>query len=51
MKYQYRLQIILKGEDLAGLAPRVKQIMRDYRRHRPPWKVRLTVDFNPLVML
>lgn len=51
LKYQYRLQIILKGEDLAGLAPRVKQIMRDYRRHRPPWKVRLTVDFNPLVML
>lgn len=51
LKYHYRLQIILKGKNLAGLAPLIKQFMRDYRRHRPPWKVRLTVDFNPLVML
>jgi len=51
LKYHYRLQIILKGKALAGLAPQIKQIMRDYRSYRPPWKARLTVDFNPLVML
>ncbi len=51
LKDQYRLQVILRGKDLAELAPRIKQIMRDYRSRRPPWKARLTVDFNPLVML
>ncbi|HHX87639.1 MAG TPA: hypothetical protein GX693_05610, partial [Firmicutes bacterium] len=51
LKYRYRLQIILKGKALAGLAPQIKQIMRNYRGRRPSWKVRLTVDFNPLVML
>ena len=51
LKYQYRLQLILKGESLEGLAPQVMELLRRYRRHRPPWKARLTVDFNPLVML
>ena len=51
LKHQYRLQIILKGKDLENIAPAIKTIMKDYRRRRPPWEARLTVDFNPMVML
>lgn len=51
IKSYYRVQIILKGERLAALAPFVKKVVRCYRSHQPPWQARLAVDFNPQVVL
>ena len=51
IKEQYRVQIILKGETLTGISPAVKKVIREYHNYKPPWAVRLAVDFNPLVVL
>jgi primosomal protein N' (replication factor Y) (superfamily II helicase) len=51
IKEQYRVQTILKGEALTRLAPKVKKAIREYHSFKPPWPVRLAVDFNPLVVL
>jgi primosomal protein N' (replication factor Y) (superfamily II helicase) len=51
IKEQYRVQTIIKGEALTGLTPAVKRVIREYHSHKPPWPVRLAVDFNPLVVL
>lgn len=48
---QFRVQTLLKGERLTTIAPTVKKMVRAYHEHRPPWTVRLAVDFNPLVVL
>jgi primosomal protein N' (replication factor Y) (superfamily II helicase) len=51
IKEQYRVQTILKGENLARIAPAVRKLIREYHGHKPPWPVRLAVDFNPQVVL
>ncbi len=51
IKEQYRVQTILKGEKLSRLAPAIKKVIREYHNHKPPFAVRLAVDFNPLVVL
>ena len=51
IKDQYRVQIIIKGEKLSGLAPRIKKLIREYHAMKPAWPVRLAVDFNPQVVL
>ena len=51
IKEQYRVQIILKGETLTRISPAVKKVIREYHNYKPPWPVRLAVDFNPLVVL
>ncbi len=51
IKGQYRVQTILKGQALSGYAPAIKKVIREYHNRKPPFVVRLTVDFNPLVVL
>jgi primosomal protein N' (replication factor Y) (superfamily II helicase) len=51
IKDQYRVQTIIKGRQLITIAPAVKKVVRTYHEHKPPFTVRLTVDFNPLVVL
>ncbi len=51
IKEQYRVQTILKGESLTRLAPAIRKVIREYHNHKPPWPVRLAVDFNPQVVL
>ena len=51
IKEQYRVQTILKGESLTRLAPAIRKVIREYHDHKPPWAVRLAVDFNPQVVL
>lgn len=51
IKEQYRVQTILKGEALTAMAPAVKKVIREYHNRKPPCPVRMTVDFNPLVVL
>ncbi len=51
IKEQYRVQTILKGKALTGLSPAIKKVIRQYHDRKPPFPVRLTVDFNPLVVL
>jgi primosomal protein N' (replication factor Y) (superfamily II helicase) len=48
---QFRVQTLVKGERLSAIAPAVKKMVRAYHEHKPPWNVRLAVDFNPLVVL
>lgn len=50
LKTAYRIQLILKGERLAAAAPRLRRVMQEFRRQRTV-PVRLTVDFNPLMVL
>lgn len=51
IKGQYRVQTILKGQALSRYAPAIKKVIREYHNRKPPFLVRLTVDFNPLVVL
>ena len=51
LKKAYRVHAMLKGERLASAAPRLRKAAREFRLHRPPWPVRLAVDFNPQVVL
>ncbi len=51
IKDQYRVQTIIKGRQLSSISPAVKKVVRTYHERKPPFPVRLTVDFNPLVML
>ena len=51
IKENYRVQIIVKGEALTRVSPAVKKLVREYHSYKPPWPVRLAVDFNPLVVL
>lgn len=51
LKTFYRVHTILKGEKLATLAPRLKDEARAFRGRKPPWPVRLTLDFNPQMVL
>jgi len=51
IKDQYRVQTIIKGQKLSAISPAVKKVVRSYHEHKPPYSVRLTVDFNPLVVL
>jgi primosomal protein N' (replication factor Y) len=50
LKTAYRIQLILKGERLPAAAPRLRRVMREFRRQRTA-PVRLTVDFNPMMVL
>ncbi len=51
IKEQYRVQTILKGRELTRLAPAIRKLIREYHTRKPPFSVRMTVDFNPLVVL
>jgi len=51
IKDHYRVQTIVKGRQLSAISPAVKKVIRTYHEHKPPYSVRLTVDFNPLVVL
>ncbi len=51
IKDMYRVQTVLKGEGLTRITPKVKKVIREYHSHKPSWPVRMTVDFNPLVVL
>ncbi len=47
----YRIQTILRGDNLVPYAPRIRKIMQEYHSRKPVWPVRLAVDFNPQVVL
>ncbi len=51
IKEQYRVQTLLKGEALTRLSPGIRKLIREYHSCKPPFTVRLTVDFNPQVVL
>lgn len=51
IKDNYRVQTIIKGDKLTSIAPSVKKLIREYHSFKPPWPVRLAVDFNPQVVL
>jgi primosomal protein N' (replication factor Y) (superfamily II helicase) len=51
IKDQYRVQTIIKGEQLSKITPGVKKAIKAFHEHKPPFAVRLTVDFNPMVVL
>lgn len=51
LKTVYRVQAILKGRQLGAAAPRLRRVMREFRRQAPSAAVRLTVDFNPQMVL
>ncbi len=51
LKTAYRVHVMLKGERLASEAHILQKIAREFRRQRPPRPVRLTVDFNPQMVL
>ena len=42
---------MLKGEKLLSSAHLLQKAAQCFRLHRPPWPVRLTVDFNPQMVL
>ena len=51
LKNDYRVHIMLKGERLASSAHHLQKTAQHFRLCRPPWPVRLTVDFNPQMVL
>jgi len=51
IKGQYRVQTIVKGKGLSRLSPVIKKLILEFHDHKPPWPVRLAVDFNPMVVL
>ena len=51
LKTAYRVHAMLKGERLASAAHHLRKAAQDFRLRRPPWPVRLTVDFNPQMVL
>ncbi len=51
LKTVYRVQLILKGERLAAAAPRLRRVMHSFRQEKYAAPVRLTVDFNPQMVL
>ena len=51
LKNDYRVHIMLKGEKLLSSAHHLQKAAQCFRLHRPPWPVRLTVDFNPQMVL
>jgi primosomal protein N' (replication factor Y) (superfamily II helicase) len=51
IKEQFRVQTIVKGKNLIALSPGIKKEIRSYHELKPAFPVRLTVDFNPLVVL
>ncbi|MBW6463272.1 MAG: primosomal protein N' [Firmicutes bacterium] len=51
IKDMFRVQTVIKGEGLTRISPAVKKVIRAYHSYKPSWPVRMTVDFNPLVVL
>ncbi|NLA27217.1 MAG: primosomal protein N' [Firmicutes bacterium] len=51
LKKVYRVHIMVKGESLASSAHHLRKIAQNFRLKRLPGPVRLTVDFNPLMVL
>ncbi len=51
IKDMFRVQTVIKGERLTRITPALKKVIREYHRIKPAWPVRMTVDFNPLVVL
>ena len=51
LKAVYRVHAILKGERLAAAAPRLRKVMQEFRLQKHSRPVRLTVDFNPQMVL
>lgn len=51
LKNYFRIQIILKGERLAALAPSLRRAVLAFRSRKPPLRCRLSVDFNPQMVL
>ncbi|MEW5785001.1 MAG: primosomal protein N' [Bacillota bacterium] len=51
LKNYFRVHTILKGERLPAQARFIRNAARHFRARKPPRPVRLTVDFNPQVVL
>ncbi len=51
LKSDYRVHLMLKGERLVSSAHHLQKAAQCFRLRRPPWPVRLTVDFNPQMVL
>jgi len=51
LKTFYRVQALLKGEQLSSMASRLRDEARAFREGKQAQNVRLTVDFNPQVVL
>ncbi len=51
IKEHYRVHSLLKGNHLVKLAPKIKQVIREYHRRKLSEDVRLAVDFNPQSVL
>lgn len=51
IKDQFRVQTIIKGDRLTAITPQVRKALKAFQDLKPPFAVRLTVDFNPLVVL
>jgi primosomal protein N' (replication factor Y) (superfamily II helicase) len=51
IKDMFRVQTVIKGERLTRITPALKKVIREYHSFKPAWPVRMTVDFNPLVVL
>ena len=51
IKDQFRVQTIIKGKNLTAISSGIKKEIRSFHELKPPFSVRLTVDFNPLVVL
>ena len=51
IKEMFRVQTVIKGKNLTRISPGLKKVIREYHNFKPPWTVRMTVDFNPLVVL
>lgn len=51
IREQYRVQIIVKGPDLARFSPAFKKLVQAYHQKDKFQPVRLAVDYNPLVVL
>lgn len=51
VKDSFRVQLVIKGKNLTRLAPGLKKAVAQYHSFKPPLNVRMTVDFNPLVVL
>jgi primosomal protein N' (replication factor Y) len=51
IKEMFRVQTVIKGKALTRISPGLKKVIREYHSVKPAWPVRMTVDFNPLVVL
>jgi len=51
IKRYFRYQLILKGKNLSKISEELKQIINNYKKTWNSQDVRLTIDFNPQMML